>query len=261
MKCTLEIYGNSYESTEFSDRHVFGMVASVSAGGINLKSLFERVLGDKETKESVLSKSGLDTLFSDFDFDTAEKNMASILKRVFPTFDKPLNEIDTASMVLIVSAMVNALVTSNAEPEKTIEHSITEPSIALIPVRNNPDKPLPIVEAIEPIDNTWGTEIPKIKTMEDIESFGWEYPPGEIILHSTQEESAIGYAAEVSGAEPAKVRCWYAWWQTVNEGEAVTPSVAIELIRDFTNNQFTNLECERYYALITAHLAPRAIAA
>ena len=238
MKCTLNLYGNSYESTEFSDRHVFGMVASVSAGGINLKSLFERVLGDKETKESVLSKSGLDTLFSDFDFDTAEKNMTSILKRVFPTFDKPLNEIDTASMVLIVSAMVNALVTSNAETEKTIEPSPPEPSMALIPIRNNPTKPRPIVEAIEPID---------------ISPIVWEYPQSEILLLTPQEKEAIDYASQVSAAEPAKIRCWYAWWQAVNEGEEVSTAVAIEVLRDFTQ-QFTEQECGRYYALVTAHL-------
>ena len=230
MKCTLEVYGKSYESTEFSDRHVFGMVASVSAGGINLKSLFERVLGDKETKESVLSKSGLDTLFSDFDFDTAEKNMASILKRVFPTFDKPLNEIDTASLIEIVSTMVKALVASNAESK--------------VETPKEPLKALELVPTIKTVD---------VQPIAAIEPIEWEYPPGEILLLTRQEEEALDYASQVSTTEPAKVRCWYAWWQTVNEGEEVSTAVAIEVLRDFTQ-QFTEQECGRYYALVTAHL-------
>ena len=238
MKCTLEVYGNSYPSVEFSDRHVFGMVASAASGGINLKSLFERVLGDKETKESVLSKAGMDTMFTDYDMEAADRNIAYILRTIFPTFDKPLNNIDTAPLILIVSAMVNALVASNAETEKTIATSIPEPSTALIPVRNNPTKPRPIVEAIEPID---------------IGPIVWEYPPGEIVLLSPQEKESIDYASQVSGAEPSKVRCWYSWWQTVNEGEEVSTAVAIEVLLDFTQ-QFTEQECGRYYALVTAHL-------
>ena len=232
MKCTLELYGKSYESTEFSDRHVFGMVAAVSAGGINLKSLFEKVLGDKDTKESVLSKSGLDTLFSDLDFETAEKNMASILKRVFPTFDKPLNKIDTAELIEIVSTMVKALVASNAE--SNVESELPK----------EPSKALELVPTIKTVD---------VQPIAAIEPIDWEYPQGEILLLTSQEEEAIGYAAEVSGAEPAKIRCWYAWWQAVNEGEEVSTAVAIEVLRDFTQ-QFTEQECGRYYALVTAHL-------
>ena len=258
MKCVLEIYGNSYPSVEFSDRHVFGMVASAAAGGINLKSLFERVLGDKNTKDSVLSKSGLDTLFSDFDMATADRNIAHILKTIFPTFDRPLNKIDTAELVLIVSAMVNALVASNAEdseesaPTKKeaivspkiwdaneLTAQITEPSTALALVPSNLNQPRPIA-AIEPIV--------------------WEYPPDDLWVLSKQEEEAIDYTSQISTDEPTKIHCWYQWWRSVNEGEAVTPAVAIELIRDFTD-QFTELECDRYYALITAHLAPRQIAA
>ena len=233
MKCILELYGKSYESTEFSDRHVFGMVAAVSAGGINLKSLFERVLGDKDTKESVLSKSGLDTLFSDLDFETAEKNMASILKRVFPTFEEPLNKIDTASLIEIVSTMVKALVASNAEANVDVAQPIAEPS-----------KALELVPTIKTVD---------VQPIAAIEPIAWEYPPGEILLLSPEEEEAIGYASQVSGAEPAKVRCWYAWWQAVNDGESVSTAVAIEVLRQFTK-QFTEQECGRYYALVTAHL-------
>ena len=257
MKCTLEIYGNSYESTEFSDRYVFAMVASASAGGINLKSLFEKVLGDKDTKESVLGKSGLDTLFSDFDFDTAERNIASILKKVFPTLDRPANKIDTAELILIISAMVSALVASNAEtseePAATPKGTEVKRSEVLrtlgyrdepTPTEKEPSKVLELAPTIKTLD---------VQPIAAIEPIVWEYPPGEIILHSTQEEAAIGYAAQVSGAEPAKVRCWYAWWQTVNEGESVTPAVAIEVLRDFTQ-QFTGQECGRYYALVTAHL-------
>ena len=232
MKCTLELYGKTYESTEFSDRHVFGMVASASAGGINLKSLFERALGGKDIKESTLGKAGLDTLFNDYDMEAADRNIAYILKTIFPTFDKPLKNVDTASLVEIISAMVRTLVSSDADPEKMIE-PISEPS-----------KALGLVPTIKTVD---------VQPIVAIDPIEWVYPTVSIPPLTPQEDEALDYASQVSRSRLPKMQCWYAWWKAVNDGESVSTAVAIEVLLDFTK-QFTEQECGRYYALITAHL-------
>ena len=212
MKCTLELYGKSYESTEFTERQVtLYIAAACGMTGINIRDLFQSLINFKG-----LEGKG----FRDYDStESAERDLAYVLKKVFPTLDRHVDSIDTAELIAIVTPMLNAL---NVGPK----------SLAVVPVESIAIAPIVDVE-VEPID--------------------WEYPQGKILLLTPQEENALDYASEVSDAEPAKIRCWYAWWQAVNEGEEVSTAVAIEVLRDFTQ-QFTEEECGRYYALVTAHL-------
>ena len=208
MKCTLELYGKSYQSTEFTERQVTAFIAaSCGATGINIRKLFQ----------SLINFEGLEGQgFRDYDsIESAERDLSSLLKKVFPTLDRHIDSLDTSELILIVTPMLNAL---NVAPK----------SLAVVPVEPT---------AIEPI--------------------AWEYPPGDPFLLSPQEEEAIDYASQTVKVEPSKMRCWYQWWKAVNDpdsdGDAVTPAVAIEVLIDFTK-QFTEAECGRYYALITAHL-------
>ena len=222
MKCTLELYGKRYESTEFTERQVTAFIAaSCGATGINIRDLFQSLVNFKG-----LEGKG----FRDYDsIESAERDLARLITKVFPTLDRHIDSLDTAELIEIVTPMLKAL--------------------------NNAPKSLAVVESapIEQSDDVWEAKVTPLDDSADVEPIVWEYPPGEILLLSPQEEDAIGYASQVSSAEPAKVRCWYAWWQAVNDGESVTPAVAIEVLRQFTK-QFTEEECGRYYALVTAHL-------
>ena len=222
MKCTLEIYGKSYESTEFTERQVtLYIAAACGMTGINIRDLFQSLINFKG-----LEGKG----FRDYDSaESAERDLVYVLQKVFPTLDRHVDSIDTAELVAIVTPMLKAL---NVGPK----------SLAVAPVES--------IAPSDPLDNAWVTE--SVKTV-DVEPIEWEHPPVEVLLLTSQEEEAIDYASQVSMTEPAKMRCWYAWWQTVNEGEEVSPAVAIEVLRSFTK-QFTEEECGRYYALVTAHL-------
>ena len=209
MKCTLELYGKSYPSTEFTERQVTGFIAAACGmTGINIRDIFQ----------SLINFNGLKGKgFREYDStESAERDLSYILSKVFPTLDRHIDSIDTEELILIVTPMLNAL-------------NVTPKSLAVVPVEPT------AVEPIEPVIEMW------------------VYPPGETLLLTAQEEEAIDYASQVSSAEPAKIRCWYAWWQTVNDGESVSTAVAIEVLMDFTK-QFTEQECGRYYALVMAHL-------
>ena len=211
MRCTLELYGKSYESTEFTERQVTAFIAAAcGATGINIRDLFQSLVNFKG-----LEGKG----FRDYDsIESAERNLAHLLAKVFPTLDRHIDSIDTTELVTIVGPMLNAL---NDAPK----------ALAVIPV-----EPIATVDAVVEVD-----------------PIEWVYPPGEIILMTPEEDEAIDYTSQVSRASLAKIRCWCAWWKTVNDGESVSTAVAIEVLLDFTK-QFTEQECGRYYSLITAHL-------
>jgi len=233
MKCTLELYGKTYESTEFTERQVsLFLAASAGATGINIKDQFESLMGSQD-----MPVRGLREYNS---LESAEKDLALVLKRVFPTLERSIESIDTSELISIVKPMLFALAgveePLSTEPEtyspsEDIYRNVGEPEFP-------PDQKLLTVDAQIAID--------------------WAYPPGEILLLTPQEEEAIDYASQVSKSEPAKMRCWYAWWQTVNDGEKVSTAVAIEVLMQFTQ-QFTQQECGRYYALMTAHLEKTAL--
>jgi hypothetical protein len=45
MKCTLELYGKSYESTEFTERQVTGFIAAACGmTGINIRDIFQSLI-------------------------------------------------------------------------------------------------------------------------------------------------------------------------------------------------------------------------
>ena len=225
MKCILELYGKTYQSTEFTERQVTAFIAAAcGATGINIRKLFQ----------SLVNFDGLEGQgFRDYDsIESAERDLSHLLKKVFPTLDRHIDSIDTTELVTIVGPMLNAL---NVAPK----------ALAAIPAEP--------IEKPNPLDNVWVTESVKTVDVEPIEPIEWVYPPGEITLLTPQEKEAIDYASQVSGAEPAKIRCWYVWWKAVNDGESVSTAVAIDVLRDFTK-QFTEQECGRYYALVTAHL-------
>ena len=197
MKCTLELYGKSYESTEFTERQVTAFIAAAcGATGINIRDLFQ----------SLVNFNGLEGKgFRDYDsIESAERDLSHLLKKVFPTLDRHIDSIDTTELVTIVGPMLNAL---NVAPK----------ALAAIPV-----EPIAVVE-----------------TTVDVDPIDWVYPPGEIILMTPEEDEAIGYTSQVSRAEPAKIRCWYAWWKAVNDGESVSTAVAIDVLLEFTKKQFT----------------------
>ena len=224
MKCTLDLYGKTYPSTEFTERQVTGYIAAACGmTGINIRDLFQSLINFKG-----LEGKG----FRDYDsIESAERDMTFLLKKVFPTLDRHVDSLDTAELIEIVTPMLNAL---NVSPK----------SLAVVPVATS-----------DPIDNAWATESVKTVDVEPIESVPemWEYPTIDRLPLSPQEEEAIDYASQVSGSEPAKIKCWFAWWQSVNDGEPVSTAVAIEVLMEFTH-QFTEQECGRYYALVTAHL-------
>ena len=214
MKCVLELYGKSYESTEFTERQVTGYIAAACGmTGINIRDLFQ----------SLINFNGLKGKgFRDYpSTESAEIDMVFILAKVFPTLDRDIDSIDTEELILIVTPMLGAL---NKTPK----------SLAVVPVEPTAIVPVESAAAVEAID--------------------WEYPPGDTLLLSPQEEEAIDYASQVSLSSPAKIKCWFAWWQSVNEGEEVSTAVAIDVLMEFTEQQFTEDECGRYYALVTAHL-------
>ena len=223
MKCTLELYGNSYESTEFTERQVTGFIAaSCGMTGINIRDLFQSLINFKG-----LEGKG----FRDYDsIEAAERDLSYLLAKVFPTLDRHVDSIDTAELIEIVTPMLNAL---NVGPE----------SLAVVPV-----------ESIEQSDDVCFPNVAPLDSSDDVAPIEWECPPGETLLLSPQEEEAIDYASHVCSAEPAKIRCWYSWWKAVNDGESVSTAVAIDVLMEFTKQQFTEQECGRYYALITAHL-------
>ena len=238
MKCTLELYGKSYESTEFTERQVTGFIAaSCGVTGINIRDLFQSLINFKG-----LEGKG----FRDYDsIESAERDLSYLLAKVFPTLDRHIDSIDTAELIEIVTPMLNALNVGPKSlaviPTEPIASQGEETSAALALVRDHFNKQHPIADTVEA-------------------STSWEYPPDDLWVLSEEEEMAIDYASQISTDETTKIHCWYQWWRSVNEGDPVTPAVAIELIRDFTK-QFTELECERYYALIEAHLSPRTVAA
>lgn len=235
MKCTLELYGKTYESTEFTERQVsLFLAASAGATGINIKDLFEGLMGSQN-----MPVRGLREYNS---LESAEKDLALVLKRVFPTLERSIESIDTSELISIVQPMLFAL--AGVEESIPTEPEMSPPSEDIYRNVGEPESH-PEQELL-----TAGAQI----------AIDWEYPPDDLWVLSKEEEMAIDYTSQVSTAEPTKIHCWYQWWRSVNEGDAVSPAVAIELIRDFTD-QFTELECERYYALIQAHLAPRPIAA
>ena len=212
MKCTLELYGKSYESAEFTERQVTAYIAAACGmTGVNIRDKFQ----------SLVNFKGLEgNAFRDYNsMEFAERDLAHILSKVFPTLDRHIDSIDTTELVMIVLPMLNAL---NVAPK----------ALAVIPA-----EPISTVEAVVDVDPT----------------IEWVYPTVSIPPLTPQEDDAIDYTSQVSRAEPAKIRCWYAWWKAVNDGESVSTAVAIEVLLDFTT-QFTEQECGRYYALITAHL-------
>lgn len=226
MKCTLELYG-THESTEFSDRHAFGMIAAIGAGGMNLRSMFEEVLGSKALKESALAEAGMDSLFREFDMAQADKNLAYLLKKVFPTFSKSFDELSTADLITIVTPLIKSVVQAEAELIGQ-----TEPLIDEDPVMPNPLK----------------------------------YPP-ELKTLTAAEQVAIDYAASQMNVDVALPDCWYQWWVAVNASESetdykLTPAELIELVSDFSEeSRFDYAFSARCYALLMANLEVNAIAA
>ena len=212
MKCTLELYGKSYESTEFTERQVTSFIAaSCGATGINIRDLFQSLINFKG-----LEGKG----FRDYNsIESAERDLSGLLKKVFPTLDRHIDSLDTEELILIVTPMLGAL-------------KVTPKSLAVVPV-----------EAID------------VEPITEVVPFDWEYPPTTDTdrLLSSKEAAAIAYTAKETGTDESKINCWYQWWKVVNDGEKVTPAVAINVLLDFTS-QFTEAECDRYYVLTEAYL-------
>ena len=211
MKCTLELYGKSYESTEFTERQVTSFIAaSCGATGINIRDLFQSLINFKG-----LEGKG----FRDYNsIESAERDLSGLLKKVFPTLDRHIDSLDTEELILIVTPMLGAL-------------KVTPKSLAVVPV-----------EAIEP------------EPITEVVPFDWEYPTTGIDqILSSEETAAIAYTSKETGTDESKINCWFQWWKAVNDGEKVTPAVAISVLLDFTS-QFTEVECDRYYVLTEAYL-------
>lgn len=134
MKCSLTLAGKTYESAEYNERHVTTLIASIASGGINLKELFEAMLGEEAVKESLLGPIGIENLFRDFTFEMAERNIDSILKAVFPTLELSTKQKGTATLIAIATPMLQALVeeeAKNASEPGTPEPPIFEPVPAI----------------------------------------------------------------------------------------------------------------------------------
>lgn len=112
MKCTLNLYGKTYESNEFTERQVsLFLAASAGATGINIKDLFEELMGAQQ-----MPVKGLREYSS---LESAEKDLALVLKRVFPTLERSIESIDTSELIAIVKPMLFALagVEDSIDPE------------------------------------------------------------------------------------------------------------------------------------------------
>ena len=226
MKCTLELNGKSYKSEEFTDRHVFTMVASINAGGMNVRSLFEKMLGTVIVENSELfDKTGMDSIFREFDMATADRNIEYILKTVFPTLPAKLNHLTTADLISIAGPML-------------LEIAKTEGDIAVLakPEGDNPTPPPPIAPAVDP-------------------SADLKYPPGRVPL-SDDEIHAIGYVSrEMNHAYPL-VECWYQWWKAIEavEGDPLQDNDTIDLIIEESGTTFNQPDSDRYHVLIQSYL-------
>lgn len=228
MKCTLELYG-THKSTEFSDRHAFGMIAAISAGGMNLKSMFEQVLGAEALKESVLGDSGMDSLFREFDMEVADKNFAYLLKKVFPTFSKSIDELSTADMISIVAPMITAVVQQESASEPVPSRSVVSTS------------------------NNGLTETIATYTVSQTINF----PP--VLANLTpQELTAIGSAADAISQSTETIECWYQWWRSIVDvgGEEIDDGDAFEILADFSKGQFTVDDSTRIATALMPHLQP-----
>jgi hypothetical protein len=226
MKCKLDLNGKSYESGEFTDRHVFTMVASVNAGGMNVRSLFEKMLGTAAVEKSELfDKTGMDSLFREFDMATADKNIEHILRTVFPTLTTRLNQLTTADLINITGPMLLELVKSEVSIEALVPDS----------AGSRPASPTPIDQE------------------EDLSHL--KYPPVRVAL-SDDEIHAIGHASRETNHAYPLVECWYQWWKAIEavEGYPLQDGEAIDLIIQESGMAFGQPDSDRYHVLIQAYL-------
>ena len=231
MKCTLELYGKTYESTEFTERQVsLFLAASAGATGINIKDLFEDLMGAQD-----MPVRGLREYNS---LESAEKDLALVLKRVFPTLERSIESIDTAELIAIVKPMLFALA--------GVEESIGQ------------------TEALIEEDSLLTKIDESIKDTKFWKNEPLRYPP-EIKTLTNAERIAIDYAASQMNVDIALPTCWYQWWQAVNASESetdynLTPAQLIELISEFSEEpRFDYTFSSRCYALLMANLESSAI--
>ena len=215
MKCTLELYGKSYASTEFTERQVsLFLAASAGATGINIKDLFEELMGAQQ-----MPVRGLREYNS---LESAEKDLALILKRVFPTLERSVESIDTSELISIVKPMLFALA--------GVEESISTGSID---------------SSQSESDSPWLTPI-------DL-----EFPPVLVSL-TPQELGAIESAANEISQSSEMVECWYQWWRSIYDvgGDVIEDGDAFEILADFSKGQFTIDDSVRISAALMPYLEP-----
>lgn len=222
MKCTLELYGKTYQSTEFTERQVsLFLAASAGATGINIKDLFEDLMGAQQ-----MPVRGLREYNS---LESAEKDLAFVLKRVFPTLERSIESVDTSELISIVKPMLFAL----AGVDETIESVEIEDSsqIAL---------PKPTKSA-----SPWLTPM-------DL-----DFPP--VLANLTpQELAAIESAANDVSQSTETIECWYQWWRSIVDvgGEAIDDGDAFEILAEFSKGQFTIDDSTSIASALMPYLQP-----
>lgn len=225
MKCTLELYGKTYQSTEFTERQVsLFLAASAGATGINIKDLFEELMGAQQ-----MPVRGLREYNS---LESAEKDLALVLKRVFPTLERSIESIDTSELIAIVKPMLFAL----AGVEDAIEDDsaqIASPELIAETALES--------ELISP----W-------LTPTDL-----NFPP--VVANLTpQELDAIESAANAVSQPAETIECWYQWWRSIVDvgGEEIDDGDAFEILAEFSKGQFTIDDSTRIASALMPYLQP-----
>lgn len=226
MKCILELNGEKYESTEFTERQVsLFLAASAGATGVNVKDLFEGLMGAKN-----LPVKGLREYSS---LESAEKDLDFVLKRVFPTSNLSIDSLDTADLVTIVLPMLFALVGMEAPVDATTPTEPTEDSPESSSESSRPEADL--------------------------------FSPPVLADLTGLELDAIELASLELDETYQVIECWYQWWRSIVDvgGSDIDDADAFEILEDFTKGGFSIERSTRIYAALKTQLQaqPEPIAA
>lgn len=113
MKCQLEFKGKTYQSADYTDRHLSIIVATTGElTGFNTKELFESVFKDflEASQESNSGELfGIKMLRSYDSLSRAERDFTETLKYVFPSFPYTVHTLGTEDLINIAIAIAGGL--------------------------------------------------------------------------------------------------------------------------------------------------------
>jgi hypothetical protein len=125
MRCILDLYGKQYQSEEFTERQVSAFIAAAcGCTGMNILAILEDAL----TTEA--------KVFREYDsIERAEKDLAYLLSKLFPTLERSVDSLDTTELITIITPMAEAL---NPKGETPVIPLQTAPFGEAIALENPP---------------------------------------------------------------------------------------------------------------------------